>query len=111
MEIAIRGNVQVSARIENLGDLINVGRGFFKSQFVKAIEVPSFDLATSYDDSCLSGRGRSCLPCPSTILHSSAFLSVKTDLPAAVMPLPRSDCQEKCSADRQSLPERRYNTR
>src|SRR5438876_10086916 len=39
MEIAIRGNVQVAARIENLGDLINVHRGFFKSSFVKAIEV------------------------------------------------------------------------
>ena len=31
MEIAIRGNVQVPARIENLGDVLNAGRGFFKT--------------------------------------------------------------------------------
>ena len=40
MEIAVRGNVQVPIRVENLGDLINARRGFFKSTFVKAIEVP-----------------------------------------------------------------------
>lgn len=40
MEITIRGSVQVPARVSNLGDLLNVQRGFFKSELVRTIEIP-----------------------------------------------------------------------
>ncbi len=56
MEIAIRGQVQVAARIENLGDLINVNRGFFKSQFVKSIEVPDALIAPGTNCFALPAR-------------------------------------------------------
>lgn len=40
MEIAVRGQVQVPIRVENLGDVLNVARGFFKSEFVRFVELP-----------------------------------------------------------------------
>lgn len=40
MEITVRGKIQVPVRIENLGDLLNVARGFHKAEFVRAVEVP-----------------------------------------------------------------------
>ena len=41
MEIAVRGNVQTPVRVENLGDVLNVARGFFKAEFVRAVEIPA----------------------------------------------------------------------
>jgi hypothetical protein len=40
MEITVRGKIQVPVRIENLGDLLNVTRGFHKVEFVRAVEIP-----------------------------------------------------------------------
>src|SRR5688572_30593301 len=40
MQITVRGSLQVAIRVENLGDVLNVMRGFFKSEFVRAIDVP-----------------------------------------------------------------------
>lgn len=39
MEIAVRGNIQVAIRVENLGDLLNVQRGFFKAELVRAVSI------------------------------------------------------------------------
>jgi len=39
MQITVRGNVLTAARIENLGDVLNVMRRFFKAELVRAVEV------------------------------------------------------------------------
>ncbi|MFL5340271.1 MAG: hypothetical protein ACJ8F7_08970 [Gemmataceae bacterium] len=56
MEIAIRGNVQVPARIENLGDVLNAGRGFFKTELVRAVEVPDALIAPATSCFALPAR-------------------------------------------------------
>ncbi len=40
MQITVRGSLQVPARVENVGDLLNAQRGLCKPEFVRAIEVP-----------------------------------------------------------------------
>jgi hypothetical protein len=40
MEIAVRGRVQVPVRVENLGDVLNASRGFFKAEMIRAVEIP-----------------------------------------------------------------------
>jgi len=37
MEIAVRGNVLVAAKVENLGDVLNCARGLFGPELVKAV--------------------------------------------------------------------------
>jgi hypothetical protein len=40
MDITVRGTVQIPIRVENLGDVLNVYRGFFKANLVKAVNIP-----------------------------------------------------------------------
>ena len=40
MEITVRGTVQVPIRVENLGDMLNVQRGFFKAELVRSVQIP-----------------------------------------------------------------------
>lgn len=39
MQIAVRGSVQIPCRIENLGDFLNMRRGFFGAEMVHGIDV------------------------------------------------------------------------
>jgi predicted aspartyl protease len=52
MQITVRGKVQVPIRIENLGDALNVTRGFFKIDFIRAVEVP--DALVASGTSCFA---------------------------------------------------------
>jgi hypothetical protein len=40
MEIAVRGSIQVPIRVDNIGDLLNVQRGFFKAELVRSVSIP-----------------------------------------------------------------------
>src|SRR5260221_9968085 len=40
MEITVRGQIQVPVRVENLGDLLNAQRGFFKAELVRRTDIP-----------------------------------------------------------------------
>lgn len=59
MEITVRGKIQVPVRIENLGDLLNVARGFHKAEFVRAAEVPD----------ALVAPGTSCFALPARFIR------------------------------------------
>src|SRR5262245_38855457 len=39
MEIAVRGNVLVNAKVENLGDVLNCARGLFGPELIKSVEL------------------------------------------------------------------------
>ncbi len=58
MQITVRGKVQIPIRVENLGDAINVTRGFFKAEFIRAVEVPD----------ALVAPGTSCFALPARIV-------------------------------------------
>lgn len=73
MEIAVRGNVFVPVRVENLGDVLNSQRGLFKAEFVRAVDVPD----------ALVAPGTSCFALPTTIvkqlkLHRHGTRKVRT---------------------------------
>jgi len=40
MEIAVRGNVLVTAKVENLGDILNCARGLFGPELIKSVDLP-----------------------------------------------------------------------
>jgi hypothetical protein len=39
MEIAVRGNVLVAAKVENLGDVLNCARGLFGPELIKSVQL------------------------------------------------------------------------
>jgi hypothetical protein len=52
LEISVRGQILVSARIENLSDLLNSSRGLFGPELVKRVEVS--DALVAPATSCLA---------------------------------------------------------
>ena len=58
MQITVRGSLQVPARVENLGDLLNAQRGLCKPELVRAIEVPD----------ALIAPGTSCFALPARLV-------------------------------------------
>lgn len=58
MQITVRGSVQVPIRVENLGDVLNALRGFFRAELVRAADVPD----------ALIAPGTSCLALPARIV-------------------------------------------
>ena len=60
MEIAVRGNVFVPVRVENLGDVLNSGRGLFKADFVRRVEIPD----------ALVAPGTSCFALPASMVKT-----------------------------------------
>jgi hypothetical protein len=47
MEITVRGAIQVPLRVENLGDVLNAQRGFFKAELVRSVDIPDALVATA----------------------------------------------------------------
>jgi hypothetical protein len=58
MPITVRGSLQVAARVENLGDLLNAQRGLCKPELVRAIDVPD----------ALIAPGTSCFALPARLV-------------------------------------------
>src|SRR5947207_2873566 len=58
LQISVRGSLQVSARIENLGDVLNAQRGFFKLEMVHAVDVAD----------ALIAPGTSCFALPARLI-------------------------------------------
>ena len=58
MQITVRGSLQVPARVENLGDVINAHRGLCKPEFVRGLEVPD----------ALIAPGTSCFALPARLV-------------------------------------------
>lgn len=52
MQVAVRGHIRVLCRIENLGDFLNMRRGFFGPEMVHAVEIP--DALVAPATSCLA---------------------------------------------------------
>lgn len=50
MQITVRGTVQAPVRIENLGDVLNVMRRFFKAEMIRFVDVP--DALVAPNTSC-----------------------------------------------------------
>jgi hypothetical protein len=58
MEIAVRGNVFVPLRVENLNDVLNSARGLLEADLIRAVDVPE----------ALVAPGTSCFALPATIV-------------------------------------------
>ena len=58
MEIAVRGNLFVPLRVENLCDVLNSARGLLKPEAIRAIDVPE----------ALVAPGTSCFALPAAIV-------------------------------------------
>jgi len=58
MEIAVRGNIFVPIRVENLNDWMNCTRGLIKPEYVRAVDVSE----------ALVAPGTSCFALPATIV-------------------------------------------
>src|SRR5580765_6534242 len=56
MPITVRGSLQVPARVENLGDLLNAQRGLCKPELVRAIDVPDALIAPATSCFALPAR-------------------------------------------------------
>jgi hypothetical protein len=52
MQVSVRGNVRIACRIENLGDFLNMRRGFFGPDMVHGVDVP--DALVAPATSCLA---------------------------------------------------------
>ncbi len=56
MPITVRGSLQVPARVENLGDLLNAQRGLCKPELVRGIDVPDALIAPATSCFALPAR-------------------------------------------------------
>src|SRR5262245_11107984 len=56
MPITVRGSLQVAARVENLGDLLNAQRGLCKPEFVRSLDIPDALIAPATSCFALPAR-------------------------------------------------------